>query len=77
MRGFGRFAKGDRTHLEAHEGVPLPMGIRVTEIVKQALQRGDQNRSAFFDLSTGEPIVSVRVLTASELRDVETARDHG
>jgi hypothetical protein len=77
MRGFGRFAKGDRTNLDAHDGAPLPMGVRVTQIINQALKRGEQNRSAFFEFATGEPIVAVRVLTAAELRDAETARDEG
>ena len=75
MRGFARFAKGDRSKLEAHEGAPLAMGPRVTEILKEALQRGDQNRSAFFKTNTDEPCVSPRILTALELRDAEAARD--
>jgi hypothetical protein len=75
MRGFARFAKGDRSKLEAHEGAPLAMGPRVTEILKEALQRGDQNRSAFFKANTDEPWVSPRILNALELRDVEAARD--
>ena len=75
MRGFGQFAKGDRADLDAHDGAPLPMGVRVTEIIKEAVKLGEQNRSAFFNAATGEPIVSVRVLTAAELHDTEAARD--
>ena len=75
MRGFARFAKGDRSKLEAHEAAPLAMGPRVTEILKEALERGDQNRSPFFKANTDEPCVSPRILTAVELRDVEAARD--
>jgi hypothetical protein len=75
MRGFARFAKGDRSKLEAHEGPPRAMGPRLTEIVKEALQRGDQNRSPFFKANTDEPRVSPRILTAVELREVEAARD--
>jgi hypothetical protein len=76
MRGFARFAKGDRSKLEAHdEGAPAAMGPRVTEILKEALQSGDENRSPFFKTNTDEPCVSPRILTAVELCDVEAARD--
>jgi len=75
MRGFARFAKGSRSKLDAHEGAPAAMGPRVTEILKEALQRGDQNRSPFFKANTDEPCVSPRNLTALELGDVEAARD--
>ena len=51
------------------------MGTRVTEILQKALERGEQNRSPFFNVSTGEPCVSPRILTAVELREVEAARD--
>ncbi len=75
MRGFARFAKGGRSKLDAHAGAPLPMGPRVTEILREALQRGDQNRSPFFKASADEPCVSPRILTQVELRDVVAARD--
>lgn len=75
MRGFARFAKGDRSKLDAHDGAPSSMGTRVTEILQKALERGEQNRSPFFNVSTGEPCVSPRILTAVELREVEAARD--
>lgn len=75
MRGFGRYAKGDRSKLEAHDGAPLPMKARVTEILQEALERGDQNRSAFFNTGTDAPCVSPQILTAVELGRVEAARD--
>jgi hypothetical protein len=61
--------------LDAHDGAPLSMGVRVTGIIKEAVQRGEQNRSAFFNAATGKPIVPVRILTAAELRDTVAARD--
>jgi hypothetical protein len=75
MRGFARFAKGDRSKLDAHDGAPLPMRARVTEILQQALQRGEQNRSPFFNVATNEPCVSPWSLSAVELREIEAARD--
>jgi hypothetical protein len=75
MRGFGRYAKGDRSKLEAHDGAPLPMKARVTKILQEALERGDQNRSAFFNTGTDDPCVSPQILTAVELGRVEAARD--
>jgi hypothetical protein len=75
MRGFARFAKGDRSKLDAHEGAPAAMGPRVTEILEKAIEIGDQNRSPFFRPNNDEPCVSPRILTAFELRDVEAARD--
>ncbi len=75
MRGFGRFAKGDRSQLDAHDGAPSWMGPRVNEILQQALEHGERNLSPFFDVGTDEPCVSPRILTAVELREVEAARD--
>jgi hypothetical protein len=75
MRGFARFAKGDRSKLDADDGVPSSMGTRVTEMLQHALQRGEQNRSAFFNVTTNEPCVPPYILTAVELREVESARD--
>lgn len=75
MRGFGQFAKGDRSKLGAHDGAPAPMEARVIAILQNALERGEQNRSVFFDVSVDEPCVSPQVLTAAELSEVEAARD--
>lgn len=75
MRGFARFAKGDRSKLDADDGVPSSMGARVTEMLQHALQRGEQNRSPFFNVTTNEPCVSPYPLTAVELSEVEAARD--
>lgn len=75
MRGFARFAKGERSKLDAHEAAPAAMGPRVIEILQEALRRGDQNRSPFFMGNSDEPCVSPRILTAIELRDLEAIRD--
>jgi hypothetical protein len=75
MRGFGRFAKGDRSELDAFDGGPPEMGPRVTAIVQRAIENGDVSRSAFFDARTDEPRVSPRILTTAELEAVEAARD--
>jgi hypothetical protein len=75
MRGFARFAKGDRSKLDADDGVPSSMGARVTEMLQRALQRGEQYHSPFFNVTTNEPCVSPYSLTAVELQEVEAARD--
>jgi len=75
MRGFGRFAKGDRSRLDADDGNSPEMGPRVTKILERAIQDGDQDRSPFFKGSTDEPCVTPRILTAAELEAVEAARD--
>ena len=75
MRGFGRFAKGDRSKLDAHDGGPPEMGPRVTAILEKAIEREDQSRSPFFSVGVDEPSVSPRILTAAELSEVEAARD--
>jgi hypothetical protein len=74
MRGFGRYAKGDRSRLDAHETAPEAMGVRVTELIQQALARGEQDRNPFFE-ATDTPIRTPHVLTTSELERAETARD--
>lgn len=75
MRGFGRFAKGDRSKLDVHDGGPPEMGPRVTAMVKKAIEREDQSRSPFFSVGVDEPSVSPRILTAAELNEVEADRD--
>ena len=75
MRGFGRFAKGDRSKLDAHDGGPPEMGPRVAAMLKKAIEREDHTRSPFSSAGTDEPSVSPRILTAAELSEVEAARD--
>jgi len=74
-RVFGRFARGDRSQLRAHDRAPLSLVLRFAWLIGQARLRGDQRRSPFFDPRTGEPVAQPRVLTAEELRDVESRRD--
>ena len=71
----GRFAKGDRAQLDAHDRAAVSTIFRFVAILLIARLRGDHKRSAFFDAETGEPIAEPRVLSADELRRVETARD--
>ena len=70
-----RFAKGDRSQLDAHDRAPVSLLLRFARILSTARLRGDHKRSPFFDPETGEPSASARVLSKSELREVETARD--
>jgi hypothetical protein len=71
---FARFAKGDRATLIASERPPLSMIFRFLKLALGARLRGDQKRSPFFG-SDGKPVAEPRVLSADELRSVETARD--
>lgn len=61
-----RFAVGDRTHLAAHDGVPVPLYTRLLRIVVGARLRGEHRRSPFFG-ANGEPVAKPRVLTDEEL----------
>jgi len=70
-----RFAKGDRTQLDAHDRAPPSMLFRFAWILLRARLRGDQRRSPFFDAETGKPIAVPRVLTEDELGSVERTRD--
>ncbi|MEE8557012.1 MAG: DUF6151 family protein, partial [Myxococcota bacterium] len=71
----GRFAKGDRAQLEAHDRAPLSLIFHFVPMILRARLRGDHNRSPFFDTKTGKLRVEPRVLTAEELREVERTRD--
>jgi hypothetical protein len=73
-RIYGRFARGDRSTLAAHDRVPLAMMLRFARIILAARLRGDQRRSAFFR-PNGEMAVTPRVLGPDELRAAESARD--
>jgi hypothetical protein len=69
-----RFAKGDRSSLDAHDRGPLSLFVRFGAVLLAARLRGDHARSPFFR-ATGEPTATPRVLTPDELRAVEAARD--
>lgn len=75
MRGFGRYARGDRTKLDAHDGAPVSMVARLKEILRQAQESAEESHAPFFDPTTGEPTASPIILSPTELNDIETARD--
>ena len=71
----GRFARGDRSNLDAYDAFSLLASLRPLGIVLAARLHGDHKRSPFFDAATGERTVSPRILSAEELARVEAARD--
>jgi len=75
MRVNARFAKGDRTKLDASDGSTPAMLFRLAPMLLMARLRGDHKRSPFFDPASGQPIAKPRVLDAKELASVEQARD--
>lgn len=70
-----RFARGDRTALDAHDRASAQLLARFAKIVAGARLRRDQRRSPFFDAESGVPVATPQVLTSAELREVEAARD--
>lgn len=70
-----RFAKGDRSQLDAHDKAPASLLFRFARILLAARLRGEHARTPFFDAQTGELSVAPRVLTTEELREVEARRD--
>ena len=70
-----RFAKGDRTQLEAHDRAPVSFLLRFIRIALMARLRGDHKRSPFFEPKTGRLRVQPRVLSGDELLALEAARD--
>ena len=61
----GKYAKGDRTEINAHDKVPLSVLFRVYRKPLGWRLRGDHNRTPFFD-RTGAPVVSPRVVSEQE-----------
>ena len=57
-RIYARYAIGDRTRLDAHEGLPLRLFSRVLPILARARLRGDHAQSPFFDARTRAPIAA-------------------
>ena len=74
-RVMAQFAKGGLDRTDAHDRPPLGLALRSLGILLAARLRGDHARSPFFDAVSGAPVVEPHVLTAEELRAVETARD--
>ena len=73
-RVYRRFARGDREKLRAPRGLPMLHILRLVRMVLAARLRGDRLRSPFFRPG-GELSVAPLVLSADQLRAVETARD--
>lgn len=73
-RVHGRFAKGDRNTLDAHDKVPPAMLVPFLKMILVARLRGEHRPSPFFDAG-GEPTAAPQVLTAEELHRVEAIRD--
>jgi hypothetical protein len=71
FRTHGRFAKGDRSQLDAHPGIPMSM-LPVMAKVFFAMLRGEASPSPFFDAETGEFRVVPHVLSEAELRQVRS-----
>jgi len=70
----GRFATGDRSKLRASDGAPLSLIARsMGKILKRRL-RGDHRDSPFFDTRTGKPVVTPKVLSAAERRELGSSR---
>ena len=56
LRVMGRYAKGDRETLDAHDGfLPSQFAGILWKLLKWRV-RGDHERSPFFDAKTGDPI---------------------
>lgn len=73
-RVHGRFAKGDRTPLGAHDKIPPAMLVPFLKMILVARLRGEHRPSPFFD-AHGEPSARPQVLAAEELRRIEATRD--
>jgi len=69
------FAKGDRTLLGASGRSSIPILLRFAALVLRARLRGDHKASPFFDAQTGRPRAVPGVLSESQLREMERARD--
>jgi hypothetical protein len=62
-----RFAVGDRTRLDAHDGVPMAQWLVMSGLLLRAWLSGAHRRSPLFT-AAGDPIATPHVLTAEELR---------
>ncbi|TQV78146.1 hypothetical protein FKG94_13790 [Exilibacterium tricleocarpae] len=71
----GRFAKGDRSGLNAYEKAPLGMIFSALGKILMRRLRGAHKPSPFFDGETGAPVAEPKVLSEAELREVEGRRD--
>ncbi len=71
---FGRFAKGDRQAVTAHDGAPLSMILSSIGKIPRRRLRGDHKRSPFFDPRTGEPVKTPKILSMVERQALEIRR---
>lgn len=69
-----RFAKGDRSLIDAHDRAPVSMLLRLARMILGARLRGDHKRSPFFD-GSGTLSRASKVLSPEELAAAEAARD--
>jgi hypothetical protein len=70
-----RFARGDRSQLDAYDRAPFSMIFRFGKVLLGARLRGDGKRSPFFEGDSGKLRVAPHVLSDEELQRVEAARD--
>ncbi|WP_043764641.1 DUF6151 family protein [Algiphilus aromaticivorans] len=69
-------AIGDTGDLEASQGVPLPVFVRVLWLLIKARLRGDHRHSPFFDAATGQPRARPQVLSPEARRALEGPEAH-
>ena len=70
----GRSARGDRASLIGHDRGPLWLLFRGARLILGSRLQKDWRRNPFFD-DEGRPSVTPRILSQSELREAEAARD--
>jgi hypothetical protein len=72
---FCRYAKGDRSRLQAHDGAPLSLILKnIGKILKRRI-RGDHIHTPFFDARTGQPVATPTVLSETERQSLDTRQE--
>lgn len=74
-RIHGRFARGGREDLYAHDRAPLAQIFSTFGSILRRRIRGDHKLSPFFDPKTGAPAVAPRILSKDEHEEVKRIRD--
>lgn len=74
-RVHGRFAKGAREDLYAHDRAPAALILAFMWKAMRRRIRGAHRLSPFFDPKTGVPVSTPKVLSKSEHEDVRRIRD--
>ena len=72
---YGRFAKGDRSAVNAYDSAPLAMIVSTLGKVLWRRLRGDHRRSPLFDKRSGQPAAVPLVLDEQALQRIERLRD--